>query len=212
MRRRDTVIVFAKVPRLGTVKTRLAAALGAVPARRVYLALTRRTLAETGRGGPWRTVLALTPPRLCWRGWPRQLPTLDQGGRDLGRRMARCLQRLARPRAVLVGTDIPELSAAAVARAFEALGAADFVFGPAEDGGYWLIGWHRRRAWPLGTLENIRWSSRHALSDSLASLPRGRRIALIDRLGDVDEPTDLAAWKSREALRQSQPAKRRDGP
>ena len=81
-----------------------------------------------------------------------------------------------------------------IARAFAALGHAPFVFGPAEDGGYWLIGW-RRGTWPSAALQHVRWSSRHALADSIASLHRGTRVALVDRLRDLDDASDYAAWR-----------------
>jgi glycosyltransferase A (GT-A) superfamily protein (DUF2064 family) len=105
--------------------------------------------------------------------------------------MGRALRTLARPRAVLVGSDIPDMTPAAIARAFAALGRARVVFGPAVDGGYWLIGW-RRGVWPCGALGAVRWSTRHALADSRASLGH-TSVALVDRLADLD---DAAAWRT----------------
>jgi rSAM/selenodomain-associated transferase 1 len=193
MRRRDTLIVFVRQPALGRVKRRLAADLGAVAARRVYTALTRRALRRLAGAPAWRTVLAVTPDGARWRGWPRALACCPQGSGDLGRRMGRALRRLAAPRAVLVGSDIPDVTRPAIARAFAALGRARFVFGPATDGGYWLIGW-RRGVWPFGALAGVRWSSAHALADSRASLPPGTPVALVDTLADLD---DGAAWRAR---------------
>ena len=159
--------------------------IGAVAARQLHRRLVLRTLGRLASDRRWRTVLAVTPDRGGWREWPRRLPRLGQGRGDLGRRMGRCLRRCARPRAVLVGTDIPGISAAAVARAFKALGRCPFVFGPARDGGYWLIGWRRLAAWPRGALTGVRWSSAEALADSRASL-NGARVARVDTLDDLD--------------------------
>ena len=186
MRRRNTVIIFTRLPVLGTVKTRVARQIGAVAARTLHRRLVRRTLRRLAPDRRWRTVLAVTPERGRWREWPHALPRLSQGPGDLGRRMGHCLRACAGPRAVLVGTDIPDISAAAVARAFRALGRARFVFGPARDGGYWLIGWRRLGAWPRGALGQVRWSTPHALADSRASL--GPRCAgvLVDWLDDLD--------------------------
>jgi glycosyltransferase A (GT-A) superfamily protein (DUF2064 family) len=92
---------------------------------------------------------------------------------------------------VIVGTDIPALGADQVARAFAELGRADWVFGPAEDGGYWLIGARRRPALRL-PFAGVRWSTRHALADTLANL-RGARPAFLEVLRDVDEAADLDA-------------------
>ena len=101
-----------------------------------------------------------------------------------------------RRRAVLVGCDIPGLGRADIAAAFKALGRADAVFGPAEDGGYWLVGLGPRR--PPAPFAGVRWSTEHALADTLANC-RGHRVALLRRLRDVDTAADLAA------LRRSRP-------
>lgn len=187
---RNTLIIFVRQPALGRVKRRLARDIGALAARRTYDALTRRALARLA-GGPWRTVLAVTPDRARWRGWGR-VARVPQGGGDLGARMGAALRRLARPRAVLVGSDIPDLTPPAIARAFAALGRHRFVFGPAEDGGYWLIGW-RRGAWPHGALGDVRWSTAHALADSRATLGKAA-IALVDRLADLDDGAAYRRW------------------
>jgi glycosyltransferase A (GT-A) superfamily protein (DUF2064 family) len=93
-------------------------------------------------------------------------------------------------RAVLVGSDIPGLSRDDIAAAFRALGRADAVFGPAEDGGYWLVGLGPRR--PARPFAAVRWSTRYALADTLTNFA-GRRVALLRTLRDVDTAADLAA-------------------
>jgi glycosyltransferase A (GT-A) superfamily protein (DUF2064 family) len=85
---------------------------------------------------------------------------------------------------IIVGTDIPFVTRETVARAFRQLRGADAVFGPAEDGGYWLVGL-RRRPRTLSPFENVRWSSPHALADTLANL-RGRNVAFAETLFDID--------------------------
>lgn len=205
MRFKNTVVLFVKVPRFGTVKTRLARDLGRTRARQVYCGLVNHALSELGGRRPWRLVLAVTPPGRDWRAWPRSLPRIDQGRGDLGARMGRALQRLARPRALVIGSDIPEISAAAVREAFQRLRDADFTFGPCPDGGYWMIGWHRRRAWPRSALRQCRWSSEHALADSRASLPKTRRVALARCLDDLDTIADWHTWKRRKDRQRGQP-------
>lgn len=188
---RPLVILFARAPRLGTVKRRLAAGIGDRAALRFYgttLAMTARPIARDRR---WRTVLATTPrgARADWaRFVPRGTERIDQPGGDLGARMAACLRRA--PCAVLAGSDIPALRPADIAAAFRALGRADAVFGPATDGGYWLVGLGPRR--PARPFAGVRWSSEHALADTVANF-RGRRVALLRRLQDVDTAEDLAA-------------------
>jgi glycosyltransferase A (GT-A) superfamily protein (DUF2064 family) len=91
----------------------------------------------------------------------------------------------------VIGADIPRPTRADIALAFAALGPADLVFGPAPDGGYWLVGAARPRHLPAGFLQHVRWSGPHALADSRASVPDAR-IAIAAMRADVDTATDLA--------------------
>jgi rSAM/selenodomain-associated transferase 1 len=186
------VIVFARAPRLGAVKRRLARGIGAMGALRFYRGQLAATL-RAARDPRWRTVLATTPDRARAR-WPVVAPRparLAQGHGDLGARMRRALAR--HRRAVLVGSDIPGLAGADIAAAFRALGRADAVFGPAEDGGYWLVGLGPRR--PARPFAAVRWSTAETLSDTLANFA-GRRVALLRVLRDVDTAADLAALRA----------------
>ena len=192
---RPVVILFARAPRLGAVKRRLAKGIGDRAALRFYqrtLAATARPIARDRR---WRTVLATTPrgARTDWaRFVPRGTALMDQPRGDLGARMEGCMRR--HTRAVLVGSDIPDLRPADIADAIRALGRADAVFGPATDGGYWLVGLGPRR--PARPFARVRWSGEHALADTMANF-RGWRVALLRRLQDVDTAEDLARSKAR---------------
>ena len=195
------LVVFVKAPRHGAVKTRLARDVGATAAAAFYRATTAALLRRLGRDPRWRLSLAVTPD-LDAAGagfWPAGIPRLAQGGGDLGRRMERALRAPPSGPVVVVGSDIPAIRAGHVARAFAALGSHDAVFGPAVDGGYWLVGM-KRRPWAVGVFAGVRWSSPHALADTLANLA-GRRVLLLDRLRDVDTGADLAAWRAQPASR-----------
>lgn len=190
------LVVFLRAPRLGAVKTRLAADIGAVAAWRFYRGCTARVLGRVANDARWRTGLAVTPDRFAGAGfWPNQRSRIAQGPGDLGARMARAFGRLPPGPAVIVGTDTPDLDADQIDRAFRALGAADAVFGPATDGGYWLIGLARRRPPPRGLFRGVRWSTGHALADSLASLPGHFRIALLEQRADIDDGADYRRWR-----------------
>jgi rSAM/selenodomain-associated transferase 1 len=188
----DTVILFVRAPRLGTVKRRLAAGIGQVAALRFYRGQLTRLVRTLGRDRRWRLELAVTPDRARWTAaWPAGAAICPQGGGDLGQRMRRALAR--HRRAVLVGSDIPGLGPADVAAAFRALGRADAVFGPSEDGGYWLVGLGPRR--PERPFAAVRWSTGDALADTLANFRR-HRVALLRRLRDVDTAEDLEATRA----------------
>ena len=191
---------MVKEPRPGRVKTRLARDIGAVPAawwyRHQVRALLRRL--EDPR---WRLVLAVAPDGARRSTvWPAALPRWPQGGGDLGARMARMLRRAAPGPACLIGSDIPGVRRTHVAQAFAALGRTDAVFGPAPDGGYWLIGLKAPHRPPPGFLRGVRWSSAEALGDSRATLGRAR-IVEVETLADVDTAADLPTPPARATSR-----------
>jgi len=192
------LVIFVKAPLLGQVKSRLAAGIGALAARRFYRATTARLIRKMNRDRRWRVWLAVTPHRaLNSAHWPRGTQRLDQGQGDLGARMGRVFHSLPPGPAVIVGSDIPDLGPRHVAAAFRALGGHDAVFGPAADGGYWLIGLRRRPPVPSGLFAGVRWSSFHALADTHASLPRNVSIAMLEVLEDVDDAAAYARWCGR---------------
>ncbi len=187
----DTLYVFARAPRLGTVKRRLAAGIGRRAALCFYRAMLDRTLRRLAAERRFRTVLAVTPDGA--RGpWSRGLARVAQGRGDLGQRMQRLLWRHRRGCAAIVGADIPELRADDVARAFRALRAVPACFGPAADGGYWLVALGPRR--PAHPFANVRWSSPHALADTLVNFRR-HPSARLRTLHDVDTEADLRACR-----------------
>ena len=188
--RGDTVVVFARAPRLGAVKRRLAADVGAFAALRFH----RRTLTKI-----WRlaaadsrhvTVVAVTPARARIQGLSSEVAREPQGAGDLGQRMAAVFASRPRQRVVLIGCDVPNIEAEDLAAAFRALGQADAVFGPAADGGYWLVGMGPAR--PAHPFRDVRWSSEHALADTLRNF-RHLRVARLRTLRDIDTAADLAA-------------------
>lgn len=193
------LVIFARAPRLGTVKRRLAREVGAVTALRFHRLTTQRLLQRLAPDPRWTTWLALTPDRAAadpfatWRAPLARLPveTIPQGPGDLGQRMARVFEGLPRGPAVIVGSDIPDVGRADIAAAFHALGRADAVLGPAEDGGYWLIGL-KRRPRIVTPFAGVRWGGPQALSDTLAGLSRaGLRTAQLPSLSDVDRAAEL---------------------
>jgi rSAM/selenodomain-associated transferase 1 len=193
MRARPNLIVFVRAPVLGAVKRRLSKSIGDAAARRCYAEMTRCVVDRIGAWAQWRLALAVTPDRFARRGrfWRRDIARIPQAGGDLGRRLEHALTRAATGPAIVVGSDVPAIEARHIRAALAALADHDIVFGPATDGGYWLIG-VKHPTLARGLFRNVRWSSVHALADTLANVPRHRRVRLIEMLEDVD---DVATWR-----------------
>jgi len=189
-----TLIIFVKAPVAGRVKTRLGADIGMARAATLFRLLTAQTIAEATKG-PWRTMIAVDPPaaadKFCAL-WPKRFDRLMQSQGDLGRRMADAFQRAPAGPKIIIGADAPAVRASHIRAAFKALAGHDAVFGPATDGGYWLIGLAgRRRAADL--FNGVRWSSDSALADTIKSLPASFRVATLGMLRDLDDGEDLKA-------------------
>lgn len=192
------VVVFAREPRFGAVKTRLAADMGRGAALAFYRRVLGRLVRRLVSDGRWTTWLAITPaaasrrPRR-WHGGARAIAQTEG---DLGQRMAAAFQRMPPGPVVIVGSDIPDLGPAQVADAFRLLRHNEVVLGPTRDGGYYLIGLapDSRLLAPFG---GVRWSTPHALADTVANLPPDCRVAFTKRLIDIDTGDDLRDWRGR---------------
>lgn len=175
-------------PVLGRVKTRLARETGSLAAWQFYRRASARLLRRLRADPTWTVVVA-------WAGPSEQRALarphdLSQGRGDIGTRMARCLRAAAPGPVVLLGADIPGVRAHHIHRAFGALARAPLVFGPAADGGFWLVGARSPAHVPRPLFApGIRWSSPHTLADVLAGLPCP--AALADTLADVDHAAAL---------------------
>ena len=202
MRLGNHLVVMAKAPRLGRVKRRLAAAVGDQAALAFYRRALAGLLRRVGRDPRWRCWLYVTPDRAmsCGRLWPRGLPRRPQGQGDLGRRMARPFAELPPGAVVIVGSDIPGIARRHILEAFRQLGRHDAVLGPASDGGYWLIGLRRRPHTPR-PFRGVRWSSPHALADTVAGFDARHTLALLEELEDVDDGTSYARFRARQRAR-----------
>lgn len=188
---RPRLIVMLKAPAAGRVKTRLGRDIGMVPAAWWFRHQTARLLRQLGRDPRWDTLLAVSPDTaLSAPLWPAHLPRVPQGPGDLGARMVRLLTLPHPGPTCLIGGDIPGLRPAHIARAFRLCRTADIAFGPATDGGFWLVGLRHPARAPARLFANVRWSTPHALSDSLRSLS-SRPVAFADTLADVDRAADL---------------------
>jgi rSAM/selenodomain-associated transferase 1 len=196
------VLVFVRAPERGAVKTRLAAAIGDEAALRIYRRLAEHTLREAAalaRDGVQLRVHH-TPAHAgdAVRAWLGAGPVyLPQAEGDLGARMEDAFARAfaaGAERVVIVGSDLPDVSAELLRRAFDRLDAHPAVLGPARDGGYYLLGLTR----PVdGIFDGIAWSTPEVLAATLARFrAAGIQPAMLEELADVDEAGDLPeGWR-----------------
>jgi hypothetical protein len=183
--------VFAKRADMGRSKTRLAHDIGPVHAQRLYRAMTTQILRNV-QDPRWTTCVYGTPDRAIghvpdWAGFPQRA----QPAGSLTPRLADLFYQTPRRPVIVIGTDCPQVRARDIAAAIRALKTAPFVFGPARDGGFWLMG----AISPLkrSVFDGVRWSSAQTLSD-LEDRLSGSIVKLHD-LTDVDDADGLDAWR-----------------
>ncbi|WP_448571842.1 TIGR04282 family arsenosugar biosynthesis glycosyltransferase [Trichothermofontia sp.] len=195
---RQTLMIFMRYPQPGRTKTRLIPVLGPEGAAQLYRGLVAQTLAQVAilqREGTIAVELWFTGGTLAamqaWLG-PDLYAYRSQVVGDLGERMAAAFTatfQSGSERAVLIGTDCPDLTAAHLRAALAALAAHDLVLGPAQDGGYYLIGLRQ----PVPALfTQIPWGTATVAARTLAIAARaGLSVHCLPVLADIDRPEDL---------------------
>jgi uncharacterized protein len=184
------LVLFARFPVAGECKTRLIPAVGAAGAADIHRHLTQRTVSVLRQSGQ-QIILAYTGAErddfAQWLG--DDIAYVRQAEGDLTDKLLACLN----PAPVLFfGADTPDLSAEIVGEAINALLTHDVVLGPAEDGGYYLIG--MRRALPQ-LLTDMPWSTDQVMPETLRRLSHmGIEPVILATLSDCDRPEDLARW------------------
>ncbi|MEM6650700.1 MAG: DUF2064 domain-containing protein [Pseudomonadota bacterium] len=177
------------------MKTRLSRDIGYGKATSFYRHAVARLLKRLGKDPRWHTTLAVNAlPSERYACWPRALNRIYQGSGNLGDRMGFIFCQLHPHPTVIIGTDSPQLEPRDIATAFRALGRHDVVIGPANDGGFWGIGWSQRQAAP-DLFKDVRWSTEHSMADTLRSLPAAATVNMLSPHIDVDERADFVALR-----------------
>lgn len=200
---RDALIIFARLPVPGRAKTRLGRTLGMEEAARFYGEMAEHAFrigdVELARGTEVHLRYTGPAPEEELRRWVgRSFRYAEQAGEELGERMRRAFEDVFAAgcaRAVIIGTDVPELEPADVRSAFDRLEDADLVVGPSTDGGYYLLGMRRLHT---ELFEGIAWSSDTVCAETLRrAAAAGLRCALLDPLGDIDTMEDYLSYRRR---------------
>jgi rSAM/selenodomain-associated transferase 1 len=191
----DTLLlVFARAPRRGRVKTRLVPELGEDTALDVHQRLLDRTLREAAAfAGRARLMLDDHDDRLAAHAREIGLEVGLQHGGGLGERMNAALRDGLQeaPRVLLVGSDCPVLDQTYLALAMDGLDNARVVLGASEDGGYVLIGGSDASVWHDGRFEGVRLGTDYAMADTLVALNDVAPVTVLPPLWDVDIPEDV---------------------
>ena len=192
MKNSKALIIIAKYPAKGSVKTRLKSHMHDDKILELYTHLLETTIQKLRSIDGVDTFIAYAPMEATsfFSQYNLGLLCLPEG--DLGARMLPAFQDIfikGYKNAVLVGADIPVLEPKYILNALRALSTHDLVYGPAEDGGYYLVGMSK----PIKEVfENIPWSSAQTLKISLQQADRsGYSVDLIDTLSDIDTIDDV---------------------
>lgn len=199
---RETLILFTRYPEPGRTKTRLIPKLGMEGAAELQRDMTEHVLTRV-----WPLVRKNSVNVEVWydggsepemRRWlGRGIKFVAQEDGELGKRMRQAVERsvsCGAKRVLIIGADCPGVDASLLSRAFELLRSHPLIFGPARDGGYYLIG--LREAHPF-LFENINWGTGEVLAASLArARESGLEPFLLPELADVDAPEDLTVWET----------------
>lgn len=197
----EALILFARTPQPGRVKTRLIPALGAAQAARLHEAMALWTfdLARQWvrqRGAALEVRYTGGPPESARSLFGRRARLVEQGAGDLGDRLERACAsafRAGAARIAFIGTDCPHLRPEHLTRAFDALRTAGAVIGPARDGGFYLLGLARPVA---GLFDRVPWGTSDVARIMLQRLhATGLAVHHLPLLDDLDRPEDVPAWE-----------------
>ena len=192
-----SVYIFAKPPRMGLSKTRLARSLNRSGARRIARFTLERSL-KAASDPRWTAVISTTPLASLsaeFTASGRGLPRMLQGPGTLGDRLSRAFASAPPGPVIFIGGDAPDISSALIWRAVKETRPGTAVVGPATDGGFWLLGlWKGLK--PETPFQNVRWSTEHALADVISNLPGRTRVHRLPKLMDIDEAEDWTAWRA----------------
>ena len=197
------LLVFARLPELGRVKTRLAADLGDERALAVYESMLRDLIASIGESTEETQIELLWPPTpgatgAALRRAFAQHAVAMQTGVDLSDRLSMAFSERfffhRTEKIIAIGADDPTLPRQLIDHAFALLDSCEWVVGPAADGGYYLIGC-RAGAFDPEVFQGIEWGTASVLEATIAKIARSERtVALLPERYDIDTAEDLQRY------------------
>jgi rSAM/selenodomain-associated transferase 1/rSAM/selenodomain-associated transferase 2 len=212
IKKKNAIIIFAKYPKHGNVKTRLAKTLGENVATKFYISCASHVFEES---------LKLKKTIVPFLFYPDQEQSDElknwaggkfiykiQNGVDLGQRMSNAFAEVFKnnfEKVLIIGTDIPDLSSGLINQALSELDKNDIVIGPSTDGGYYLLG---MKKFHPDLFNNLQWSSEEVLNNTLNIVnQQDLKFSLLPELMDIDTEEDLKIWYSKMNIKNSHPVK-----
>jgi rSAM/selenodomain-associated transferase 1 len=189
---KNLLIIFVKNIKLGKVKTRLAKTVGDDNAFKVYKALVEVTENATSNINVDKRIYF--SDAIIDEKWPNDFKAVQKGN-DLGERMSNAFKdgfTSGYDNIVLIGSDLPNISEDIIIHGFDSIKSKDIVFGPAEDGGYYLVGFSK---FHNCVFENKAWSTSNLLKETLTELnQKNIDVSIIVTFNDIDTFEDLQAY------------------
>lgn len=192
----NTLIIFIKYPEAGKVKTRLAKDIGDTEAAEIYSQMTRTIIERTSDPANYSTIIFYDPPEKEQevKEWinKKELSYLPQLGNTLGERISSAFKEVyssGTDKALIIGSDCVDVDKEILNKAIEALNTTDVILGPAEDGGYYLLGLNK---YTPEIFQDIQWSTERVLEETIQKInTNGLKYELLKTLKDVDTVDDL---------------------
>ncbi len=194
--KKNALIIFLKYPQAGKVKTRLAKDVGDNEAARIYSNMALNIIESVVDPKSYNTILFYDPPEKekeikDWVG-EKEVQFLPQVGNTLGDRISNAFKEVfssGADKTVIIGTDCLDVTSDIINEALYLLDETEVVLGPAEDGGYYLLGLNKYRP-PI--FQDIDWSTEHVLEQTVLKIvENGLNYSLLKTLKDIDTVNDI---------------------
>lgn len=181
------LIIFARRPEISVGKSRLKNKIGKALGSSFYYNNLLKTIVKINSDKRIELKLCVTPDTAL-QDWPKsvfpKIKRLPQGPGDIGEKMWRIFSKNPK-KTIIIGSDIPDISSKIIFNAWKKLYSSNIVFGPAEDGGFWLIGISQSKK-VKGLFNNINWSKKNTLEQVKNNIHSSKNISYVDTLKDID--------------------------
>jgi len=181
------LIIFARRPEISVGKSRLKNKIGRALGASFYYNNLLKTIVKINADKRINLKLCITPDSAI-QDWPKsifpRIKRLPQGTGDIGEKMGRVFSK-SQKKTIIIGSDIPDISSKIILNAWKKLYSSNIVFGPAEDGGFWLIGISQSKK-IKGLFNNINWSQKNTLEQVKNNIHPAKKISFVTTLKDVD--------------------------